>query len=213
MIDFGDLRKLQPFSRSFGFERGTPIPRYYTRAFFSEYADDIRGRVLETGDDRSTREFGAERVQSSDVLNLMPGVPGTTLVGDLVSGDTLPSDAFDCVIIEQTLNFIYDVSAALRTLHGALKPGGVLLVTVPGTISQLGPSDLRHSWCWGFTAVSMRRLLCEQFDEARCTVQEFGNVLSSVALLHGLAAEELTPAELDYRDALYPSLVAARAVK
>jgi hypothetical protein len=41
----------------------------------------------------------------------------------------------------------------------------------------------------------------------------FGNVLSSVALLQGLAAEELTRPELDHEDALYPLLIAARAVK
>jgi hypothetical protein len=72
---------------------------------------------------------------------------------------------------------------------------------------------LRHSWYWGFTGVSLRRLLCESFDPAQCNVQEFGNVLSSIALLQGLAAEELTPAELDHQDSLYPSLIAARAVK
>lgn len=213
MINFGDLRTLQPFSRSFGFERGTPIPRHYTRAFFSRYAEDIRGRVLEIGDDHCTREFGADRVRISDVLNHRPGVPGTTLVGDLVAGDTLPPATFDCAIVEQTLNFIYDVPAALASLHAALKPGGVLLVTVPGTISQLGPSELRHSWHWGFTAVSLRRLLRERFEPAQCHVQEFGNVLSSIALLQGLAAEELTPAELDHQDSLYPLLIAARAVK
>jgi SAM-dependent methyltransferase len=213
MVDFGDLRHLQPFSRSFGFERGTPIPRYYTNAFFSRYASNVRGRVLEIGDNHCTREFGADRVTCTDVLNHQPGVPGSTLVGDLTRADTLPAATFDCAIVEQTLNFIFDLPAALHNLHAALKPGGVLLVTVPGTISQLGPSDLRHSWYWGFTGAALQRLLGQVFDPARCTVEVFGNVLSSIALLHGLAAEELEPGELDHRDELYPLLIAARAVR
>ena len=37
------------------------------------------------------------------------------------------------------------------------------------------------------------------------------HVLTSVAFLEGLVSEELTPAELDYRDELYPLLLGLRA--
>jgi hypothetical protein len=45
------------------------------------------------------------------------------------------------------------------------------------------------------------------------TVHTYGNVLTAVALLHGLSANELTPEELDYRGQYYELLVAVRAVK
>ena len=59
-----------------------------------------------------------------DVLNLREGIPGTTIVGDLADASQIPSDCFDCVIVPQTLQFIYDVHSAVRTLHRILKPGG-----------------------------------------------------------------------------------------
>lgn len=49
-------------------------------------------------------------------------------------------------------------------------------------------------------ALSARRLFEEVFPPDRVTVEAFGNVLSVVASLQGMAAEELRPEELDYRD-------------
>jgi len=212
-INYGDLRRLQPVSRRYGFDRGMPIDRYYTRRFFTEHARDIVGRVVETGDAHVTRAYGGNRVIHSDVLNLWPGAPGTTIVADLATDTSMPSAAFDCVIVEQTLQLVFDIRAALRTLGRILRPGGVLLLTVPGTISQLCPGRWRHSWCWGFTGYSMSRLLAEVFAPESCTVSTYGNVLTSTAFLHGIAAEELSPEELDHRDILYPLLISARVVK
>jgi SAM-dependent methyltransferase len=209
-VDFGDLRRLHPVSRKFGFDRGTPIDRYYNQRFFFEHRGDIAGRVLEVGDDHTSRRFGGERVEACDVLNLRPGVPGTTIVGDLAAGSGFPNAAFDCIIIENTLQLIFEVGAALRTLKGMLRPGGILLLTVSGTIANLPRGGWHSSWCWGFTAVSISRLLADVFRPEHCEVTQFGNVLSSTAFLQGIAAEELTTAELDFRDACYPLLLAAR---
>ena len=41
----------------------------------------------------------------------------------------------------------------------------------------------------------------------------YGNVLTTVGFLHGLAAEELTEAELDKHDRDYQLLITIRAVK
>jgi len=38
-------------------------------------------------------------------------------------------------------------------------------------------------------------------------------VLAAVAFLHGLAAEDLRPEELDYHDADYELLITVRAIK
>jgi SAM-dependent methyltransferase len=220
-IRFGSLRRLTPISRRYGQERGTPIDRYYIESFISRYAGketygvgDIRGRVLEVGDDMYTRKFGAAAVDRSDVLHVGEGRPGVTLVADLTSaGDDLPSNAFDCVLCTQTLHVIYDVRAALGTLQRMLKPGGVLLATVPG-ISQICKPD-RYLWgdYWRFTSLSARRVLEEFFPAENVTVEAYGNVLTATAFLYGVATEELRRRELDPHDPDYEVTLGLRAIK
>ena len=43
-IRFGSLRRLDPVSNVFGFDRGTPIDRYYLQSFLAGRSDRIRGR-------------------------------------------------------------------------------------------------------------------------------------------------------------------------
>ena len=74
LINFGDLRWLEPVSRQFGLERGLPIDRYYIEKFLAQHAVDIRGRVLEIGDDSYTRWFGGARVHTRDVLHVNAGI-------------------------------------------------------------------------------------------------------------------------------------------
>ena len=102
-VRFGNLRRLEPVSTSFGFDRGTPIDRYYIERFLAAHADDIHGRVLEFGDARYTRAFGGERVTRSDVLDLVPSNPNATIVADLTRADDVASDSFDCIVCTQTL--------------------------------------------------------------------------------------------------------------
>jgi glycosyltransferase involved in cell wall biosynthesis len=211
-VRFGSLRRLTPISRTFGFDRGLPIDRHYIERFLSAHAADIRGDVLEIGDDTYTHRFGGDRVKKSDVLHVTEGNPKATIVGDLTCATHIASDSFDCVILTQTLHLIYDVRAALKTLHRILKPGGVLLATCPG-ISQISNDRWRESWYWAFTQLSARRLFEEIFPRQNVYVQVCGNVLTAIAFLQGLAAEELWQAELDYRDAHYEVSILVRAIK
>jgi SAM-dependent methyltransferase len=211
-IDFGSLRQLTPVSRHFGYDRGLPIDRYYIENFLAHHSDDIRGRVLEMGDDSYTRRFGGDRVTTRDVLHVKEGNPNATLVGDLTYADHLPSDAFDCFILTQTLQYAYDIRSALKTIYRILKPGGVVLATVPG-ISQISIDEWADDWYWAFTTLSARRLFEEFFPADRVEVEAYGNVLAAISFLQGLATEELRPEELDYRDRCYDLLITIRAVK
>jgi FkbM family methyltransferase len=201
-----------PVSRQFGLDRGTPIDRHYIDEFLNGHKDDVAGRVLEVGNSEYTRRFGERRVTRADVLNLHPG-RGTTVVADLTCADQIPTATYDCFVLTQTLPFIYDVRAAVATSFRILKPGGVLLLTVPG-ISQLSRYDVeRWGDYWRFTPQSVQRLLAEQFGPANVTVRAYGNVRSAAALLDGRAAHELRPEELGHLDEEYPVIIAARAVK
>jgi glycosyltransferase involved in cell wall biosynthesis len=208
----GDAQKTVPISRSWGFDRGLPIDRYYIERFLSNHAHDIGGRVLEVGDDVYTRRFGGHRVTHADILHATEGNPKATIVADLSKADDLDSDLFDCIVFTQTLQFVYDVRAAMRTLYRFLRPHGVLLLTAPGT-TQTGPDQFAESWYWSFTTHSLRRLLAEVFEENQVEVEAHGNVLAAVGLLHGLAVEDLRQGDLEKHDPDYEVIVAARAVK
>jgi SAM-dependent methyltransferase len=213
-IRFGSLRQVTPISRSFGLDRGWPIDRYYIEAFLTRYRSDIRGRVLEAGGLVSyTKKYGDNRVSQADVLYPKAGFPDATLVADLESGTGMPREAFDCIILTQVYPFIYDLKAAVRHTYDALKPGGVLLATVPG-ISQICRYD-QEQWgdYWRFTEASARRLFGDVFAPANVAIEARGNVLAACAFLHGLAAQDLKTDELEFTDPDYQFSIAVRAVR
>ena len=105
------------------------------------------------------------------------GNPQATIVGDLDDAPHIPSDTFDCAIVTQTLQFVYDVRAALATLHRILAPGGVLLATVPGLTKISPPEDEEYGEWWHYTARSARRLAEEAFGEGNVETEAYGNVL------------------------------------
>ena len=211
-IDFGDLLRLKPVSREFGFDRGQPIDRYYVEYFLAQHTEDVKGRVLEIGDSSYTRCYGGERVTQSDVLHVAPDNPVATIVGDLAHADHIEADSFDCFILTQTLHLIYDVQQAIRTIYRILRPGGVLLGTFPG-ISQISDDQWASEWLWSFTSLSAQRLFSDVFPVANLQVCTYGNVLAATAFLQGLSAQELSKKELTYHDTRYELLISVRAVK
>ncbi len=213
-VDFGDLRRLQPIDKNFGFSRGKVIDRYYIDQFLTAHAKDIRGRVLELGDNSYTTKFGGKNVTRSDVLHYTEGNPQATIVGDLTKADNIDSNIFDCIILTQSLQMIYDFRSALKNLYRILKPNGVLLVTSHGTskICRILGIDPWGEY-WRFTAQSSQIMFEEFFKPGNVKVTSYGNVLAAVSFLHGLASEDLTKEELDYHDQRYEVLVGVRAVK
>ena len=211
--DFGALRRTSPISPVFGFDRGLPIDRYYIEDFLASHANDIAGRVLEIADSTYTDRFGGARVSKAEVLHVDANAPGATIVGDLAHLSHVPADSFDCIVLTQTLQFIYELEPAIGHVHRVLRPGGVVLCTLPG-ISQISRYDMdRWGDFWRFTTCSARRLFESAFEPGNVTVEARGNVLASVAFLHGLAVSELTESELDDRDDDYQLILTVRAIK
>ena len=208
----GDLRRTTPIDPNFGFERGTPIDRVYVETFLGGHAADIRGRVLEIAAPDYTTRFG-RGVERVDILMANERNPQATIVGDLADAPHIPDDSFDCAIVTQTLQYIYDIRAAFATLERILAPGGVLLATVPGLTKISPPEDEEWGEWWHFTARSAERLAEEAFGAGQVVVQAYGNVLTAAGFLYGLAASDLTSAELEKRDRLYEVIVGIRAVK
>ena len=212
-VRFGDLARTTPIDGDFGFGRGSPVDRFYIESFLDRNRNDIAGRVLEIEDATYSLRFGAERVTRQDVLHIRAGNPHATIVGDVTAADVLPRDSFDCIVLTQTLQFVYDLRAAVAQFHAALKPGGVILVTLPG-ISQIDrASGWGGTWYWTFSSASASRLFAEVFDVGSVSVESHGNVFAALSFLHGLASEELPPSKLLVEDPLYPVIVTLRARK
>jgi SAM-dependent methyltransferase len=200
-----------PLSSEWGFDRGTPIDRYYIERFLESHAGDIRGRVLEVKNADYTRRFG-RGVTHAEVLDISKENPVATLVADLSQPEQFPVGRFDCFVLTQTMQFIYDVQSVVQSAHRLLAPGGVLLATVP-SVSRIAPRYGPTTEFWRFTAASCARLFGEVFGERNVEVRTHGNVLAATAFLYGAALEEIPHEKLDVDDPFFPIIVSVRATR
>lgn len=205
----GSLRSTKPVSGGWGFDRGQPVDRYYIDSFLEGHRKDIQGRVLEILNSEYTCRFGSQ-IEQADILDIDPANQKATIIADLAAADPIRADSFDCFILTQTLQLIYDVKSAIAHSHRILRPGGILLVTIPAVSRLAGEGYTDY---WRFTPASCARLFGEIFDPDQLTITAYGNVLSAIAFLEGMACEELSKRELDVSDERYPVLLAIRAVK
>ena len=111
----GTLRRTQPLSNDFGYDRGTPVDRYYIERFLARHRSDVRGRSRGK-EPIYTKRFGTQ-VERCDVLDLDASNPLATFVADL-------ADAMDCRPTASVVSSsrrrcsnIYRTEAAVR--HGS----------------------------------------------------------------------------------------------
>jgi SAM-dependent methyltransferase len=133
-----------------------------------------------------------------------------TIVADLAAATCIPSNMFDCIVLTQTLQYIYDLPSAIRTIYRILAPRGVLLATVPGICPVIPESWPNY---WAFRPASVTKMFAEVFPSDDISVESAGNVCAAATFLYGLAREEIDPSALDIRDPAYPIVVSIRAVK
>ncbi|HEY2466587.1 MAG TPA: methyltransferase domain-containing protein [Terracidiphilus sp.] len=209
------LRRLRPYRPEFGRRRGACIDRLYIEEFLNSHKDCIRGRVAEFESDDYTRKFGEGRIEASEILDVNEQNTRRTLTLDLMQPATVPEASFDCVICTQTLLFIRDYRTALESLWKMLKPGGILLATVPGICPVVRGNLIAGAGedYWRFTSSSARRIFAEVFADGNVAVHTYGNVLSAVAFLHGLVQAELSREELEFHDPPYELIIGIAATK
>ena len=206
----GTVRRTTPLSDHWGRDRGTPIDRFYIERFLERERSRIRGSVLEVMNDEYTRRYGTD-VDEAAIIDVDESNSNATILADLSTAGSVDSDRFDCFILTQTLQYVFDLRAAVEHAHRILKPGGTLLCSVPA-VSRIGKTHLDQE-CWRFTAASCSRLFGDAFVGGDVHVRAYGNVLVAVAFLLGMAAEELSARELETEDRFFPLLVTVRASK
>jgi hypothetical protein len=212
------FRRLRPFWKG-QLRHGTVVVRYYWAKFLEKYQADIRGRGLEIGTTKTIRQYGGEALAQADALDLAAHSPEVKVVADLSRADHVPSDIYDCFVHQFTTAVIYDIEAALYHAIRILKPGGVLLINFWSVDFYLyrgldmGTGAPLYMYWW-FTPIQVENMLRGLgLAEADYTLEIYGNLLTRMAFLMNLPAEELTEAELDHVDPGQPLLICARIVK
>lgn len=204
----GPYVRTGPVSSNWGSTRGTAIDRWYIEQFLDAHRDDIRGRVLEVKSDMYVRRFGSA-VEQIDILDINPSNERATFVADLERADAVPDATFDCFVLTQVLHLTFDVRAALGHCARILKPGGVLLLTVPAN----NKVDFHVTDYWRFTQASLTRAVSEAFQLNDPEIGAHGNSRVTSGFLTGLAAEEFDPSDLEEYDQRFPLVLTCRAVR
>ena len=196
---WGNLRRLRPFSEQFGFERGTPVDRPYISAFFAEHAGCITGDVLEIQSSGYTRRYG-QSVRVAHTVDISSAHDPTWCCDLALAEDVIPDERYDCFLLPQTLQHVRHLEPALRNILRVVKPGGTVLASVGGLMPLIGdgPEYWRHSADAWRDVVQLNWVGCD------VEVESHGNCLVAVAAMLGLAAEELSPAEMAVHDPRYP---------
>ncbi len=206
----GLLLRTGPVSRNYGFDRGTPIDRYFIEQFLAAESGSIKGRVLEVKDSVYTRRFG-RAVTAAEVLDVDPTNQNATVIADIADAPQIATGRYDCVVLTQVLHLVFDLSAAIAEVHRILKPGGTLLATVP-TVCRTS-RELADSDYWRLTPVGAGRMFGDAFGIDHVTVRGHGNAVLSAAYLMGVAIEEVPQRLRRRRDELFPLVVTIRATK
>jgi hypothetical protein len=195
---WGNLRRLAPFSANYGFDRGTPVDRYYLDGFLDRHRDLITGRVLEIQTDGHARRYGRD-LEGVDTVDIIGEFRPTYQCDLASSGLVVPSDRF---LLPNTLQHLRDVEGALHHALRVIKPGGVILASAAGFVPLTGDAPDY----WRLSARGWTEVLERVWKGCEVRVESHGNCLAAVAALLGLALEELRPDELDVHDPRYPVL-------
>jgi hypothetical protein len=205
-IDWGDLRRTAPFCQVFGLTRGTPIDRYYLGQFIREIRLQVAGTVLEVGGIVSNRDlYQFEQATAYQTLDVAEG-PGVTLVGNVHDAAMLPAASLDAVVIFNVLEHCQHPWVVVDNIHRWLRASGKCFCMVP---SAQRLHDFPGDY-WRPLPDGLQQLF-HNFSQQQLYV--YGNPLTVMASFMGVAAEELSPHELDDWHPDYPVATCLVATK
>lgn len=159
----------------------SPSKKHFSPASYSQYTVTLpllrqhaRGRLIDLGcGDMPFRAFVQAQVTAYDSLDFFPRRADVTYVADLQDMGQVPSAAYDTAVCIEVLEHVPDPFRAVREIWRVLRPGGVLVVSVPH-ISRL--HDEPHDY-YRYTRHGLRRLL-EQAGFELLTLEKRGGLFS-----------------------------------
>jgi SAM-dependent methyltransferase len=206
--DWGNLRRTQPFSDQFGFERGTPIDRFYLHRFLAAERAAITGDVLEIQVNGYARRFG-HGLRSVHTLDISPEF-SPTYQCDLASAHSVvAAETYDCFLLPNTLQHLARLEESLVQALRVVRPGGVILASAANLLRLTSADDD----FWRLTAAGWRQIASRVWSGSDVEIRAHGNCLAAVAALYGLAVEELSGEELAVQDDRFPVLTTIKCTK
>ena len=205
---WGNLRRTKPLSCNFGFERGTPVDRFYLHKFLEQNKHFITKDVLEIQVSDCSKQYGHNVLQQHTV-DIIPNFNPTYLCDLAQSEAIIPSNAYDCFLMPNTLCVLKDIQICLTQAQRILKPGGVILATTV-SFAPLCPDVPDY---WHMSKAGWEEIVKKSLNQCDVKIQSFGNSLIAMAAMLGLAMEELDPKEFEYQDPRFPVSITLWAQK
>jgi hypothetical protein len=85
-------------SHDFGYDRRTPVDRYYIERFLSDHHHHPAG-ARTRGQGEYVHRPVRRGVIKKDVLDIDPGNSLATVIADLAAADSIPDAIYDCFIL------------------------------------------------------------------------------------------------------------------
>jgi hypothetical protein len=196
-IDFGNFKRLIPFCPDYGYSRGTPIDRYYLNRFIEEIRDEVTGNTLEIGGAKQNQQlYGFSRANPYRALD-MKAKTGVDIVGDVHNPDLCRNNSLDSIIIFNVLEHCERPWVVVDNIHNWLKERGKVFCMVPTAQRIHGaPNDF-----WRILPDAMGTLF-SKFSALK--LLSYGNPITTISSLMGIAAEELSREDLESLNNEYP---------
>jgi SAM-dependent methyltransferase len=202
-----DIKLEKPLSRRFGFDRGTPIDRFYIDLFLSENKNLIKGRVLEIGDNIYTKTYDTN-VTKSDVLDVNKKNKKANITGDLRNlKSKIKENTYDTVLLTHVLGLIDDLEACVSEVYRILKPGGNVLVSS----AVISPNFSDNKAHWRILGHGLKYLFGKKFKKIK--IKDYGNFVGFYSFVIGMAQEELDKKKLIKHDSDFPCIATLIATK
>ena len=205
---WGNLRRTSPLSDSYGFDRGTPIDRFYLHRFLDANRAAITGDVLEIQVSSYTQRYGSN-LRDVHTVDVNATFNPTYHCDLAAAAGIIARDRYDCFLLPNTLQHVERIDDALREALRVVRPGGTILASNAVLVRLNSPTDD----FWRLSAAGWRKLAERAWPGCEIEIQASGNCLAAVAAMYGLALEELSERELLVQDDRYPVLVTIRCRK
>jgi len=185
------IKKIKRLARKI---RPKTIDEYFDRGFIDDYIkeniDSIQGDVLEFAGNISYAKKYSNNLSSLKIMAYKKHqsiYPNADFYCDLEEDDNIPTEKFDCIIATQVLVYMVDLIKVLNNLKKMLKPNGIILITVPGTISLFGSTSCLK---FSFTPEGIKGLANKVFGENNTSnIRSYGNLKYAVYTIFNIARE------------------------